>query len=120
MIPILESRNGLTKEFTTMTYQVTHLSNVDNVGPVDRANRIIVGTTLIMVPVLFTAIPPAAIAAIVAFGLYAGLTGFIGWDPVYTFAKALQQREPAQSAPTVAAQQAQEEQTSEDSYKKAA
>jgi hypothetical protein len=120
MNPILESRNGLTKEYTTMTYHVTHLSNVDNVGPVDRANRIIVGTTIIMLPVLFTAIPPAAIASLVALGTYVGLTGFIGWDPLYTVTKALQQRAPAQPAPMVVAQQQQEEQPAADSYKKAA
>ena len=63
-----------------MTYQETRFPNVENIGPLDRINRIIVGTTLIMVTVLFTAIPAAAVAGIVALGTYAGLTGFIGWD----------------------------------------
>jgi len=103
-----------------MTYQVTHLSDVNNVGPLDRVNRIIVGTTLIMVAVLFTAIPAANIAALVAVGMYAGLSGFIGWDPVYVVAKALQQRAPAQPAPVVAAKQVLDEQPSAGSYKHAA
>ena len=101
-----------------MTYQVSHLTNVDNVGPLDRANRIIVGTTLIAVAVLFTAIPEAAIAGIVAIGTYAGLTGFIGWDPLYALAKPSQRQALALKPDTVA--QGLEEQASVGSYKKAA
>ena len=101
-----------------MTYQITHLSNVDNVGPLDRVNRIIVGTTLIAVTVLFTAIPEAAIAGIVAVGIYAGLTGFIGWDPLYAMTKSLQRQTPAPALEPLA--QGPEEQPSEGSYKKAA
>ena len=63
-------------------------ADVNNVGPLDRVNRIIVGMTLIVVSVLFSAIPATAVAAIVAVGLYAGLTGFIGWDPIYPVVKA--------------------------------
>ena len=103
-----------------MTYQVTHLSNVDNVGPLDRVNRIIVGTTLIAVTVLFTALPEAAIAGIVAAGMYAGLTGFIGWDPLYALAKALQRQAPAAVLKTAATEQRPAEQPSAGSYKKAA
>ena len=103
-----------------MTYQATHLSNVDNVGPLDRVNRIIVGTTLITVAVLFTAIPATAVAAIVALGIYVGLTGFIGWDPVYTAVKALQQRVPAQVSATVSTISSQGQRPAADDYKKAA
>jgi len=103
-----------------MTYQASHLSNVDNVGPLDRVNRIIVGTTLIAVTELFTAIPEAAIAAIVATGMYAGLTGFIGWDPLYALAKTLQRQAPAPVLEPVATAQGLEEQPSAGSYKKAA
>jgi hypothetical protein len=120
MYPILKIRNGSTKEYTTMTYQVTHLSDVDNVGPLDRVNRIIVGTTLIAVTVMFTALPEVAIASIVAVGTYAGLTGFIGWDPLYALTKAFQRQAPATELETVATYQRPEEQPSAGSYKKAA
>ena len=103
-----------------MTYQVTHLSDVNNVGPLDRVNRIIVGTTLIAVTVMFTAISEAAIAAIVAAGTYAGLTGFIGWDPLYALTKASQRQAPAPVLEMAAAEQRPEEQPSAGSYKKAA
>ena len=103
-----------------MTYQATHSSDVNNVGPLDRVNRIIVGTTLIMVTVLFTAIPAAAVAGIVMLGLYAGLTGFIGWDPLYSVTRALQQRAPAQTAATVSMYRRRGEQPAADGYQKAA
>ena len=103
-----------------MSYQATHLSDVDNVGPLDRVNRIIVGTTLITVTVLFTAIPAAAIAGIVALGIYAGLTGFIGWDPLYAMAKAFQHQTPAQVSATVTMYRGHGEQPTAGSYKNAA
>jgi len=103
-----------------MTYQVTHLSNVDNVGPLDRINRIIVGTTLITVTVLFTALSEAAIAGLVAVGTYAGLTGFIGWDPLYALSKANQRQATAPVLETAAIEQRPEEQPSASDYKKVA
>ena len=102
-----------------MTYQTNDFYNVENVGPLDRVNRIIAGTTLIMVAVLFTAIAPASIAGLVALGTYAGLTGFIGWDPVYSLMSAFSQRQaPVQAPATQSAFHG--EQTSSADYKKAA
>jgi len=105
-----------------MTYQQSHSDQVENVGSVDRFNRIMVGTTLITVAVLFTSIPAAAVAGIVAVGIYAGLTGAIGWDPLYPVVKAFQQRVPARTSHTVATivQQPHGEQPSTGGYKKAA
>jgi Inner membrane protein YgaP-like, transmembrane domain len=103
-----------------MTYQDTHFPNVNNIGPLDRINRIIVGTTLITVMVMFTAIPATAVAGVVAFGIYAGLTGFIGWDPLYALVKGFQTQAPAKSPATVTAYRRQGEQPSTGSYKKAA
>jgi len=103
-----------------MTYQDTHFPNVNNIGPLDRINRTIAGTTLITVMALFTAIPAATVASVVAFGIYAGLTGFIGWDPLYALVKVFQKQTPAQIPATVTAFQRQGEQPSTVSYKKAA
>jgi hypothetical protein len=103
-----------------MIYQQTHLSQAENIGPLDRVNRIIVGTSIIMVAVLFTAITSAAAAGIVALGIYAGLTGFIGWDPLYALAKPLQQATPAQTPMAVTPLPHPGEQPSTDDYKKAA
>ena len=103
-----------------MTYQDTHFPNVNNIGPLDRINRVIVGTTLITVMVLFTAIPAATVASVVAFSIYAGLTGFIGWDPLYGLVKGFQKQTSAQTPATVTAYRRQGEQPSTGSYKKAA
>lgn len=103
-----------------MTYQETHFTEAENVGLLDRVNRLIMGTTLIVAAVLFTAIPSAAVAGMVAFGIYAGLTAFIGWDPLYALAKAVQRQAPAQTPPTITHYQRRGEQATGGDYKKAA
>ena len=103
-----------------MTYQDTHFPNVNNIGPLDRINRIIVGTTLITVMVLFTAIPAATVASVVVIGMYAGLTGFIGWDPLYALVKEFQKQTPAHTPAAITAYRRHGEQPSTGSYKKAA
>jgi len=104
-----------------MTYQTNDFHNVENVGPLDRVNRIIAGTTLIMVAVLFTAIAPASIAGLVALGTYAGLTGFIGWDPLYSTARLFQHRVPEPRPAAAAKHEPREAQSPADGdYRKAA
>jgi len=103
-----------------MTYQDIQFSKVENVGALDRVNRIIVALTLIAVTVLFTAIPASAAVGIVALGIYAGLTAAIGWDPVYALAKVFQRQAPAQTPATVLDYSRREEQPSGGGYKKAA
>ena len=84
-----------------MANQQTNLLNVENIGSIDRFNRGIAGVSLIMVAVLFTALPLAAVVGIIAFGTYLGLTAFIGWDPIYTVTKAFQVRVTPQASATV-------------------
>lgn len=103
-----------------MTYQTIDSYNVENVGPLDRVNRVIAGTTLIMVAVLFTAITPASIAALVALGTYAGLTGFIGWDPLYSVTKAFRQRAPEPRPAASAKPEPRAEKASGGDFRKAA
>ena len=66
-----------------MTYQDTSLSNVENVGPLDRINRLIVAGTLVAVAILFPAISTGAAFSVVALSVYAGLTAATGWDPLF-------------------------------------
>lgn len=103
-----------------MTYQAANLPNVENIGSIDRVNRIIAGMSLITVAVLFTAIPEAALAGIVAFGAYLGLTAFIGWDPVYAVVKAFQHPKPEQAPAPVVSHPDQENQPYTGGYKKVA
>ena len=103
-----------------MTYQDTNLSKVENVGPLDRVNRMIVAGTLVAVAVLFPAISSGAAFSIVVLSIYAGLTAATGWDPLFVLVKAFSQRAQIQSPMTPTASAAHEEQPGFSSYKKAA
>jgi len=103
-----------------MTYQDTNLLKVENVGPLDRVNRMIVSLTLIVVSVVFTAISPAAVFSLTVISLYTGLTAATGWDPLFVVVKALSQRVPEQIPATVTSLHRQEDQPVGGDYKKAA
>jgi Inner membrane protein YgaP-like, transmembrane domain len=103
-----------------MTYQDTKLSKVENVGPLDRVNRMIVAGTLIAVAVLFPAIAPGAAFSIVALSIYAGLTAATGWDPLFVIVKAFSQRAQGQSPATPITYAGHKEQPVFAGYKKAA
>ena len=103
-----------------MTYQDTNLSKVENVGPLDRINRMIVAGALVAVAVLFPAISAGAAFSIVALSVYAGLTAATGWDPLFVVVKAFSQREQVQSPTPLTTSAGHEEQPVFDSYKKAA
>lgn len=103
-----------------MTYQDKTLFQVENVGLLDRVNRMIVALTLVVVTVLFTAISPAAAFSIIVISIYAGLTAATGWDPLYVAVKAFSQRAPEQTLAPVGTLYRSEKQTEGDDYKKAA
>ena len=103
-----------------MTYHEMQMSNVENVGALDRVNRMIVSLTLAVVAVVFTAISPAATFSIIVASIYAGLTSAIGWDPLFVVVKALSQRAPEQGQATIATLARQEGQTTGGDFKKAA
>ncbi len=103
-----------------MTYQDMNLSNAENVGPLDRVNRMIVALTLITVAVVFTAISPAATFGLVVVSIYAGLTAAISWDPMFAVIKAFSQQAPDQTSATLSSLHRPEEQAAGGAYKKAA
>jgi len=103
-----------------MTYQDTSLSNVENVGPLDRINRLIVAGTLVAVAVLFPAISTGAAFSVVALSVYAGLTAATGWDPLFALVKAFSRRAQIQSPMPLTISVTHEEQPGFSSFKKAA
>lgn len=103
-----------------MAYQDTNLFQVENVGPLDRINRMIVALTLAVVTVLFSAIPPAAAFSIIVISIYAGLTAATGWDPLYVAVKAFSQRAPEQTLAPASTLRHYEKQAEGGDYKKAA
>jgi len=103
-----------------MTYRDTNLSELENVGPLDRVNRMIVALTMIAVAVMFTAIPPAAVFSMAVLSIYAGLTAATGWDPLFVVVKALQQRPPEQAVAAVTPKRRCEDQPAVGGYRQAA
>lgn len=105
-----------------MTKQEIGADSVENLGAFERVNRLILAFSAIMVAVELTVIPEAAIVALVAIGVYSGLTAVIGWDPLYGLAKALQHQPPTPtpSMVAVAAKQGGEERSVTSRYDKAA
>ena len=103
-----------------MPYRDTNLSELENVGPLDRVNRMIVALTLIAVVVVFAAIPPAAVFSLAVLSIYAGLTAATGWDPLFAVVKTLQQRVPEQTVETVTPKRHREDQPAVGGYRKAA
>ena len=103
-----------------MTYQDTHYPHIENVGQLDRVNRMIVALTLVTVTVLFTAITPAAAFTIVVLSIYAGLTAATGWDPLFVIVKAFSQRVTEQGLVPVVSSVLRDEQPTGGDFKKAA
>ena len=103
-----------------MANQQSGLVNVENIGSIDRVNRGMAGVSLIMVAVLFGALPLAAVVGIVAFGAYLGLTAFIGWDPIYAVTKAFHVQATPQTSATVVSYQRQARQAYGGDYQQAA
>lgn len=103
-----------------MRYQITRSSDVDNIGPLERFHRIVVGLLLITATLVFPAISEAAIVGLVAVGMYAGLTGFIGWDPLYALFKVFQRQGPSPTPKTAATHPRGEGQSATSDYRKAA
>lgn len=103
-----------------MTYQDASVTNMENVGGVDRVSRMIVALTLVAVVEMFTTIPAAAVFTLVVVSIYAGLTAAIGWDPLSPVVKAFSHRTGEQAPATAANFKRKEEQPAGDDYKKAA
>lgn len=103
-----------------MTYQDANIANVENVGLIDRVNRMIVSLTLIVVSVVFTAISSAAVFSLVVVSIYAGLTAATGWDPLFVIVKAFSQRASVHTPATARTSARPAEQSVPAGYKQAA
>jgi hypothetical protein len=90
-----------------MAKRQTDVDCVENIGAFERVNRLILALGAIMVAVVLTVIPEMAVVALVAIGIYSGLTAFLGWDPLYGLAKSLLRQPPAPTPATTTASGAQ-------------
>ena len=103
-----------------MIYEGEKFTDVENVGFIDSVVR---GSASIAILVTVMLIP--SITAVTLFGLtqlaiYAGLTAFLGWDPIYAMMKKPKAQLSAQAPAAVATYSRSEEQPVSSSRKRAA
>lgn len=103
-----------------MTYQDAKFSEVENVGFVDSVVRGSASIAILVAVMLLPSITALTLFGLTQLAIYAGLTAFIGWDPLYAVMKGAGTRLPAQAPATVAAYPQREEQASSGDHKKAA
>lgn len=105
-----------------MIHQELDAANVENVGLFDRVNRLVLALAAVTLAVTFTPMPEPAIVSLTGIGIYAGLTAFVGWDPLYALARALHGPTPTPSPKNAVAATGQHRaaQASPEEYKRAA
>jgi hypothetical protein len=81
-----------------MTYEDEKFGAVENVGFVDGVVRGSVSIAILVAIMLIPAISSLTLFALTQLAIYAGLTAFIGWDPVYAMMKQRESRRPAQQS----------------------
>lgn len=101
-----------------MIYEDAKFAEVENVGFVDAVVRGSASIAILVAVMLIPAIGSYTLFALTQLAIYAGLTAFIGWDPIYAMMKgpASQAHAPA----TVSAAPRYEPQISGSDHKKAA
>ena len=103
-----------------MIYEDEKFGVVENVGFVDAVVRGSLSIAILVSIMLVPSITEYMLFGLTQFAIYAGLTAFIGWDPVYAMMK---QGEPQRSAPpsaTVARYPQRDVQANSDGHKQAA
>jgi hypothetical protein len=103
-----------------MIYEDEKYTEVENVGFVDGVARGSASIAILMAVMLIPAISSYMLFALTQLAIYAGLTAFIGWDPIYAMLKRPAIQVPAQAPASVDAVPRQEPQVSGGDHKKAA
>jgi hypothetical protein len=103
-----------------MTYEDTKFAEVENVGFVEGVVRGSASIAILVAVMLIPSITAYTLFALTQLAIYAGLTAFIGWDPIYAMMKQSASQAPAQAPATVSAAPRQQPQVSGGDHKKAA
>jgi hypothetical protein len=90
-------------EITAMTYVDAKFTEVENVGFVDGVVRGSASIAILVAVMLIPTISSYTLFALTQLAIYAGLTAFIGWDPIYAMKKHPASQASAQAPATVAA-----------------
>jgi hypothetical protein len=76
----------------TMSYQLKKFSDVENVGLIDSVFRSSLSIAIVVSELLIPSISSVSLVLLTFVAIYAGLTGFLSWDPVYALIKKGSQR----------------------------
>ncbi len=97
--------------------------DVENVGWFDSALRGSLATALVLGVLLIPSVSSTTLAVMTLIAIYAGLTAFIGWDPLYALMQGprqVSQQQASQPVAVVPQVAKRDEQQHDDDYKKAA
>ena len=103
-----------------MTHEDEKFSEVENVGFVDSVVRGSASIAILVAVMLIPSITAATLFGLTQLAIYAGLTAFIGWDPIYALIKQSDSHLPAQAPATVAGYPRREALPVVDGHKRAA
>jgi hypothetical protein len=103
-----------------MTYEDEKFAEVENVGFVDGVVRGSASIAILVAVMLLPSITAFTLFGLTQLAIYAGLTAFIGWDPIYALLKKVESRRPTQVRATVSSYPQREAQVSGGKHMKAA
>ena len=103
-----------------MIYEHEKFDAVENVGFVDGVVRGSVSIAILVAIMLVPSISSFTLFGLTQLAIYAGLTAFIGWDPVYAMMKKAEPQQHAQPTTTVASYPQREQQADSKDHKQAA
>ena len=103
-----------------MAYEDEKFSVMENVGFVDSVVRGSASIAILVAVMMMPTITSVTLFGLTQLAIYAGLTAFIGWDPLYAAMKQTGTRQPAQAPAAVASYPRREAQPLGDGHKRAA
>jgi hypothetical protein len=103
-----------------MTYEGEKSAEVENVGFADSVVRGSASIAILAAVMLIPSITALTLFGLTQLAIYAGLTAFIGWDPIYAMVKQSKPRLPANAPAAVAAYPRRGEQAAGAAHKQAA
>lgn len=103
-----------------MAHEDEVFAEVENVGYVDSVVRGSASIAILVAVMLMPSITAITLFGLTQLAIYAGLTAFIGWDPIYALIKQSESRQPIQAPAAVAGSARREAQPAVDDHKRAA
>jgi len=103
-----------------MTYEDEKFGAVENVGFVDGVVRGSLSIAILVAIMLVPSITSLTLFGLTQLAIYAGLTAFIGWDPIYAMMKQAEPQRTVQPTATVASYPRREAQADSKGHKQAA